>query len=428
MTQADQLDAEAPALAALVAELSDVRVKGLLRLRDLDLPVLGRAAARWLGRSAAGGVEPSAVIRLLAAAVDRLDGERLQPAARYTFGLAADTRDLPAKDRRERAAEVFKVGEDRFRKHQERLVLRETALAILGLSAAGPQPGGTGRYQVLDQAHGHGQDRGLDHDRGQGRNRDRDQNRGRRPAPAAPAAEPASGAMAIGRRTVPVAFPHSTVPITLHVLAVELLAGVDVLVSSENTYFEMSKTFRSNVSGSLRRAGARKDAAGRILEDLIADQLTVWMRTFGSQGLPVAPGTVVPTAPGELADNGVRRVYHAAVTTPLVGTDDYETTPWVVATAVRRVCALLRTERRETGEPLRSVAFPLLGAGRGGLSARVSTEALLSGLGPALAADPDLSVHLVTRNQRSAAVALDVLEGRYGRPAPAGERQAPTAG
>lgn len=387
MTQADQTGWDTAALTALVTELSDVRSKGLLRLRDLDLPVLRRAATRWLGNGPTDEVEPSAVMGLLTAAVDRLDGERLQPAARHTFGLAADTRDLSAKDRRERAASAFKVGADRFRKHQERLVVREMAQAILVVSAEGPR---ADRPSTAP-------DSALAPD----------------PVPApSPVAAP-SWAIT-GRRVVPVEFSHGTVPITVHVTSVELLAGIDVLVSSENTYFEMSKTFRSTVSGSLRRAGATKDAAGRILDDVIADQLTAWMRTFGSQGLPVAPGTVVPTSPGELTGNGVRRIYHAAVTTPLVGTDGYETTPWVVATAVRRICALLRTERHTGQGPLRSVAFPLLGAGRGGLSPRASTEALLSGLDPALAADPGWSVHLVTRNPKSASVALDVLEARRG--------------
>lgn len=92
--------------------------------------------------------------------------------------------------------------------------------------------------------------------------------------------------------------------------------GVDVLVSSENIYFEMSKTFRRTVSGSLRRAAATKDTVGRITDDVIARQLADWVRRFGVPGLPVAAGTVAVTSPGALSAQGVRRILHAAVATP----------------------------------------------------------------------------------------------------------------
>ena len=91
-----------------------------------------------------------------------------------------------------------------------------------------------------------------------------------------------------GRHVVRTAFPHGDVLLTVHVAPIELVTGVDVLVSSENIYFEMSKTFRRTVSGSLRRAGATTDSVGRITDDVIARQLASWVRTFGVPGLPVA--------------------------------------------------------------------------------------------------------------------------------------------
>ncbi|WNI16101.1 hypothetical protein [Actinacidiphila sp. ITFR-21] len=420
---------------ALVAELAAVRAKGLLRLRELDLPALYAAAARHAAGGEGGAAEagaapgaaraaeagapgtpgaaraaeagapgtpgaprreagPVAVEGLLRRAAQSLEGERLRPAALHTFGLGPDTRDLSAKLRRERAADVFGVGAERFRKHQEKLVLREMATAVLALPPGARDrtpPAVPGAPRIPTPAAGAA---GAAH---------AGPPDGTAPAPASQ--------LGAGRTVVPVAFPHGTVRITLHVSSIELLSGVDVLVSSENTYFEMSKTFRSTVSGSVRRAGARKDAAGRILDDLIARQLTAWVERFGSPGLPVAPGTVVATSPGELAARGVRRIYHAAIAAPLPGTDRYETPPWVVAAAVRRVFEQAREERRTGGVPLRSIALPLLGAGRGGLDPRTSLETMLAAMAPALATDPGWAVHLAIRDADVAAAVLDTLTG-----------------
>lgn len=367
---------------ALIAELDAIRRKGLPRLREVRLAALDAVPARLGGAeptSAAGGL--LGVERLLEEAAGALKGDRLRAAARITFGLDSDTRDLSAKDRRERACVLFDVGVDRFRRHQEKTLLAQLADAVLSLPAdaadRAPAP-------VRDQA-----------------------------APAAPgkAAAPRA-APPSGRRVVPVRYPHGTVPVTVHVAAMESLRGVDVLVSSENVYFEMSKTFRDTVSGSLRRAGARKDAAGRILDDVIARQLTAWLTRFGSSGLPVAAGTVVPTSPGELAGQGVRRIYHAAIVSPLLGTDRYQTAPWIVSAAVHRIFELGRTERSSGRAALRSIALPLLGAGRGGLDPRASVEAILTALGPALDADPDWQVHFAVRDAEAAGVVLDALDAR----------------
>lgn len=64
-----------------------------------------------------------------------------------------------------------------------------------------------------------------------------------------------------------------SMPVTVHVLPVELLTGIDVIVSSENTYLQMSKTFRDTVSGSLRRGAAIRGPAGEIIDDVLAREL-----------------------------------------------------------------------------------------------------------------------------------------------------------
>lgn len=368
-------------LHRLVDELGRVRALGLLRLHEARLETLAACAA---GRSpgtessAPGGrAEPEALERLLHAVLLGLDGELLRDAALHSFGFAPGTRDLSGKERRERAAHVYGVGAERFRKHQEKLMLQQVARAVMNFEGHRAGPVQDSRESVRESA-GNGD--------------------------VVP--------VRAGRHVLRTAFPHGDVLLTLHVGPIELVTGVDVLVSSENIYFEMSKTFRRTVSGSLRRAGATKDAVGRITDDVIARQLSDWVRNFGVPGLPVAAGTVAVTSPGALAAQGVRRILHAAVATPSATGDGYETAPAAVAAAVRRVFQLAAAERRAGRAPLRSVALPLLGAGRGGLDARTSAEAVVGTLEQVLRADPDWSVHLVTRNPLSARAVIDVLRDR----------------
>ncbi|MEE1764979.1 macro domain-containing protein [Streptomyces sp. SP18BB07] len=370
----------------LVDELGRVRALGLLRLHEAKLETLyACVAARTPGaETSAPGVRvaPEAVERLLHTVVLGLDGALLRDAALHSFGFAPGTRDLSGKERRERAAHVYRVGAERFRKHQEKLMLQQVARALLN---------GEGRDTTPLPGSREGASAGVG---------------------AAPTPAEAVVPVRAGRHVVRTAFPHGDVLLTVHVAPIELVTGVDVLVSSENIYFEMSKTFRRTVSGSLRRAGAAKDSVGRITDDVIARQLAAWVRKFGVPGLPVAAGTVAVTSPGALSAQGVRRILHAAVATPSATGDGYETAPDAVAAAVRRVFELAAAERRAGRVPLRSVALPLLGAGRGGLDARTSAETVVGTLEQVLKADPDWSVHLVTRNPVSARVVFDVLSDR----------------
>ncbi|MEU9349083.1 macro domain-containing protein [Streptomyces sp. NPDC048278] len=337
-------------------ELNRIRELGLLRLHEAALVELPGLLAR-----STGAVDTAVVEDALRRAVEGLDpGQR--EIGRITFGLLPGTRALPGKTRRDMAADLAEVGVDRFRKHHEKLLIRQLAGMFLSEAA----PGASGAPVVVRA----------------------------------------------GRHRVDTPFPHGEVTITVHVAPIELIEGADVLVSSENIYFEMSKTFRRTVSGSLRRAGATKDAGGRIVDDVIARELRSWSERSVPSGLPVAPGTVAVTSAGALAGRGVRRIFHAAVTTPSATGNTYETAPEAVAEAVRRVFELAGQERDSGLFPLRSVALPLFGAGRGGLTARSSAEAILGALEISLAGDPDWSVHLVTRNPVSAGAVMDALAAR----------------
>ncbi|MFF4080107.1 macro domain-containing protein [Streptomyces sp. NPDC001777] len=369
-----------PGAERLAAELRALRRPGLSGLRTLRPEALIRvAAAAGLCRGfddEAAGVETllKAGVRHLGGNALSADGTRGDPLARaaaHTFGLLPDRRGVPGQDRRRAAAAVYGVTPERFRKSQEREVIAELALAVLAVartSAAGPPPA----------------------------------------APELPAvpAVPEAGTLSV-RSSDPVPDPPTRLTgpplpaaaahrITVHVASIELLRDIDILVSSENIYLEMSKTFRSTVSGSLRRAAAIRDESGETVDDVLVRELVEWMRAHGRAGLPVRPGTVVPTSPGALAERGVRRIHHAAVAAPTSDGHGYRVDPHVLAEAVSASFRLARAERDKYDPPLSSLCFPLLGAGHG-LPPEKAASWLCWAVREELSRDPSWTVHLVAQ-------------------------------
>ncbi|MFK0046084.1 hypothetical protein ACIQU4_18625 [Streptomyces sp. NPDC090741] len=80
-----------PDYGEVLAEVREVRRAGIVRLRELRLPVLTGMSA---GPGEAGSGEPHfpAVERLLRTAVAAMGGGTLQEAAEYSLGLARGTR------------------------------------------------------------------------------------------------------------------------------------------------------------------------------------------------------------------------------------------------------------------------------------------------------------------------------------------------
>ncbi|MER6139477.1 macro domain-containing protein [Streptomyces sparsogenes] len=368
----EPLPSTPPTYDQLLDELKTIRRPGLAGLRGTDRPAL-RAVAVAGGFCDGPDDAPAGIEALLKEAVRRL-GEKdlLGRAAAHTFGLLPDRRGAPAADRRKMAAGVYGVTPERFRRHQEPQVIQQLAEAVLTVlrepppaparqtAPSGPPPSGD-----AGDAGGQG---------GQG---------GQEPP--------------LRVDSVPVD-ARSTV--TVHVSPIELLRDIEVLVSSENVYLEMSKTFRPTVSGALRLAAAVRDPAGEIVDDVLTRELAAWLRAHGRPGLPVRPGTVVPTSSGALAARGVRRIYHAAVATPQ--DDTYEVRPESIARAVSACFALARAERDRYRPELSSICFPLLGAGRGGLSPAVSATWLRWAIRDELARDARWRVHLVVRTREIA--------------------------
>jgi hypothetical protein len=338
-----------PTLDEIIAELRILRERGLVRLRHSDLGDLVRAAAHVALPTAVG---PGAVEAMVRAAVENLGGGNLGGAAEATFGLGRGERDMAPQDRRRRAALMYGVSVERFRKHHERIILEQVAEEILKLCI-------TSGSQV-------------------------------RPRPAAELDQRIELLGQIGEERF---------PIFVHIEPVELISDVDILVVPENVYLQLPQYFKSSVSAAVRRAAAIKSADGEIVTDVIGDDLTSWMRRHGRAGLPVAPGTVVAVAPGQLANQRIRRIYHVAVATPISGTNQYDVEPMAIVAGVHNVFSQARAERNRFEPALGSLAFPLLGAGRGGLDPAVSFTWFWTAFEREVREDRPWVVHFVTRRR-----------------------------
>lgn len=195
---------------------------------------------------------------------------------------------------------------------------------------------------------------------------------------------------------VPTGQPGITTTVIVHSGPVEQISGVDVLVSSENTYFEMSQSFKASTSARLRRHAAIRSPSGAILWDLDADGLHAWLTRNHAAGLRLHPGTIAPTDSGALRQHGIKRIYHAAIAEPRPGTQDYDISPEAISHAVRNAFATARTERANPEVPLNSICFPLLGAGRGGLNPQDSLRSIWQAIKEETRNDPAWTIHLAS--------------------------------
>jgi O-acetyl-ADP-ribose deacetylase (regulator of RNase III) len=133
----------------------------------------------------------------------------------------------------------------------------------------------------------------------------------------------------------------------------------DIWVSSENTNMQMSRHFERSVSGVIRFYGAKKNRAGRIVEDTIAKELA---EVVGENAY-VDPATIVATGPGKLGEtHGVKQIFHAAA---VVGEVGVGYTP--IGGIDRCISNALQEADKDEYAPLqlRSILFPLIGTGTG---------------------------------------------------------------
>jgi O-acetyl-ADP-ribose deacetylase (regulator of RNase III) len=156
----------------------------------------------------------------------------------------------------------------------------------------------------------------------------------------------------------------------------------DIWVNSENTDMHMARHNEFSVSGIIRYWGAVRDDTGRVVDDVIADELEA---RVGSQR-PVAPGAAIVTGAGALrASHHVHHIIHVAAVQgePGAGYRQVRNIGWCVTNA------LGQAERLAADLPARAVLFPLLGTGVAGAEVIPTVEAMVTGAVDYLTEHPD---------------------------------------
>ncbi len=171
------------------------------------------------------------------------------------------------------------------------------------------------------------------------------------------------------------------------------MQGLDVLVNTENNYMQMARIYESGVLSSVLRREGSLLKNGKILEDSV--QIELDDQILHGEGLgsrPIEIEQVIPTHAGHprstLAKNGARFIFHAS--TVYVHPRNRSVTPIKTDANIHQTvlnCLNLFLEvhqnrgiisppdsprypaeqkAAETYQPLKSIIFPLFGAGQGG--------------------------------------------------------------
>jgi len=152
---------------------------------------------------------------------------------------------------------------------------------------------------------------------------------------------------------------------------IESVREADIWVNSENTNMQMSRYLESSISGVIRYLGAKKDTAGYITEDTIADALK---QAMGSNRV-VAPATVLVTASGELqGTHNVKKIFHTGSVHGEIGVG-YQPIHNIEA-CITNVFTKATSQEFQSLE-LKSILFPLMGTGTAQGSLRPLAERLI---------------------------------------------------
>lgn len=138
----------------------------------------------------------------------------------------------------------------------------------------------------------------------------------------------------------------------------------DIWVNSENTNMQMARFFDRSISSIIRYLGARRDSAGHVEEDTIANELSGVMGHHES----VPSAMVIATGSGELEKtHNVKKIFHVASVEGMVG-HGYRP----IANVGSCVTAVLSEtdSSKFKDEGLKTILFPPLGTGTGGGKSR----------------------------------------------------------
>jgi hypothetical protein len=196
-----------------------------------------------------------------------------------------------------------------------------------------------------------------------------------------------------GPYLIPVTGAETTVPVTVSLGPLELLRGIDVIITSANVYLDPSRTHTATLARRIRSAATVRDAAGAMVRDEVAEDLAGWVCQHAMAGRSVPAETIVATSPGPLVECGVRRLYHAALAEPLPTSNGYTVSGEAISRAMLQCFRLARRERDGYDPPLRAISLPLFGAGRARPEPRTSFSRLWPALVAELRVNPGQHIH-----------------------------------
>lgn len=151
---------------------------------------------------------------------------------------------------------------------------------------------------------------------------------------------------------------------------IQKITEIDVWVNSENTNMQMARHFERSISATIRYLGAKRDRAGRVMDDLIAREL---LEAAGSGDVPA--GVVIPTSSGELLkSHNVKKIFHAA---SVVGQVGYGYKPITEITDCIHNALKLVDSDEMANENIQSILFPLMGTGTTRLDSQGIAERLI---------------------------------------------------
>lgn len=166
------------------------------------------------------------------------------------------------------------------------------------------------------------------------------------------------------------------------------IRGVDVVVSSENTDLQMARCYDPSMSGMLRYLDATKGFDGHVQVDNLNDTL---LRTIHEQKikLPVRAGCVIPTKTTELEKRGIRFVFHLASVQGMPA-EGYCSVLDRLDQPVANVYERFVELADQFG--LKSMLFPVIGAGTARRDPMEATRDLLSAVVAQMGCHPECTV------------------------------------
>lgn len=138
---------------------------------------------------------------------------------------------------------------------------------------------------------------------------------------------------------------------------IQNIKNIDIWVNSENTNMEMARFNDCTVSSVIRYLGAKKNEAGLVVKDIIADELA--RKVDGEHSVPAA--AIIVTTSGHLSrTHSVKRIFHAASVAGEIGRG-FAPIPNIADCITNALRKADSPELESAG--LTSILFPLMGTG-----------------------------------------------------------------